>query len=64
MENENKFNNSRDWIQQTNKLGMKYWLNIKTMKESRDQPGVKMQRTNTKIIMERAEYQFMGHMEQ
>jgi len=49
----------KDWIQQTNSLGVKYWINIKTLKDQKEHPSVKVFRTNKKLLKDKAD-QEMG----
>jgi hypothetical protein len=49
----------KDWIQQTNSLGVKYWINIKTLKDQREHPSIKVFRTNRKLLKDKTD-QEMG----
>lgn len=53
----------KDWIQQTNSLGVKYWINIKTLKDQREHPSVKVFRTNKKLLKDKADQEMGFHMQ-
>mmetsp|Transcript_46130 Transcript_46130/g.100676 ORF Transcript_46130/g.100676 Transcript_46130/m.100676 type:complete len:90 (+) Transcript_46130:1825-2094(+) len=53
----------KDWIQQTNSLGVKYWINIKTLKDQKEHPSVKVFRTNKKLLKDKADQEMGGSMQ-